>query len=141
MISFAPAIEFAETLELDEKQLRRAFANMPKGAIANLANPLTRLLAARTPEEVPTKGAIAAALDTLSGFSIVGLRERQDLFLAQIADLVGTQPETLPAMPDFSRTAELSRELRNVPEVEVLIEQDLEVHAHVKSAIEQALTD
>jgi hypothetical protein len=141
MISYGPAIEFAETIEQDEKQLRRAFATMPKAAIANLANPLTRLLAARTPEEVPTKGAIATALGTLSGFSVVGLRERQDLFLAQIADLFGTSAETLPAMPDFSRTAELCRVLRNVPEVEVLIEQDLEIYSHLKSAIEQALSD
>jgi hypothetical protein len=141
MITFAPAIEFAETIEHDEKQLRRAFAMMPKAAIANLANPLTRQLAARSPEEVPAKGAIATALGTLSGFAVVGLRERQDLFLAQIADLLGADPHTLPKMPDFSRTAELSKELRNVPEVEVLIEQDLEIYAYVKSAIKRALSD
>ena len=72
---------------------------------------------------------------------VIGLRERDDVFLAQIADLFGTSAETLPAMPDFSRTAELCRTLRNVPEVEVLIEQDLEIYSHLKSAIEQALSD
>jgi len=141
LIVFGPAIEFAESLEGDQKSLHRAFATMPAGAIANLSNPLTRQLAARTLEEVPAKGAIAAALRTLSGFSIVGLRERQDLFLAQLADLLGIRVDLLPAMADFSRTVELSDRLRRVPEVQVLIEQDLEVYHHVKSAIESALAE
>lgn len=139
LVTYGPAIEFAQTVEQDEKLLRRSFATMPKGAIANLANPLTRLLAARNADEVPTKGAIATALGTLSKFAIVGLRERQDLFLAQLADLLGTDPETLPTTTNFSRTAELSEQLRRVPEVAVLIEQDLEVYSHVKAAIAEAL--
>ncbi len=139
MIAFGPAIEFAESLEPDEKLLHRAFANMPKAAIANLANPVTRQLAARGFDEVPAKGAVAAALRTLSGFSIVGLRERQDLFVAQLADLVGTTAESLPIMPDFSRTQETAALLRGVPEAGVLLEQDLEVYHQVKTAVEHAL--
>jgi hypothetical protein len=138
MMSYGPAIDFAETLGNGTK-LRRAFATMPKAAIANLANPVTRQLTARTADEVPVKGAVASALATLARFSVVGLREGQDLFLVQLAHLVGANPDTLPAMPDLSRTAELCAELRSVPEAEVLLEQDLEVYSHVKSAIEKAL--
>jgi hypothetical protein len=138
MITYAPAIDFAETIELDDKLLQRTFSTMPRGAIATLANPVTRLLAARGPDDVPTKGAIATALGTLSGFAIVGLRERQDLFLAQLADLVGVSAAILPALPDFSRTAQLCALLRGVPEVQVLIAQDLEIYGHVKSAIERS---
>jgi hypothetical protein len=139
LMSYAPAIEFAEQIANDEKSLRRAFATMPKAAIANLANPLTRQLAAQTPEEIPTKGAVATALGVLSRFSIVGLRERQDLFLAQLAHLLGADTETLPAMSDFSTTHELCEKLKLVPEVAVLMEQDLEVYHHVKLAFEKAL--
>ena len=138
-IALRPAIAFAETIENDAKLLHRAFATMPKTVIANLANPLTRQLAARTADEIPTKGAIATALATLSTFAILGLRERQDLFLAQLADLVGMPPRTLPRIPDFVRTAELCRLLKGVPEAALLLEQDLEVYHHVKSAIENAL--
>jgi hypothetical protein len=114
---------------------------MPKAVIANLANPLTRQLAARSPDEIPTKGAVATALGTLSSFAVLGLRERQDVFLAQLADLVGLAPGTLPAASDFIETIELSRHLKEVPEAALLIEQDLEVYHHVESAIGRALAE
>src|SRR5450631_1818428 len=60
MMAYGPAISFAETIENDDKVLRRVFATMPKMAVANLANPVTRQLAARAPDEAPSKGAIAA---------------------------------------------------------------------------------
>jgi hypothetical protein len=141
LMAYGPAIAFAEAIEDNEKALHRAFTTMPKAAIVNLANPLTRQLAARTPDEVPTKGAVATALGTLSSFAILGLRERQDLFLAQVADLVGIMADTLPPIPDFVRTSELSEQLKRVPEARLLIEQDLKVYHQVKSAIENALTD
>jgi hypothetical protein len=139
LMAFAPAIAFAETIEFDEKVLHRAFSTMSRAVITNLANPLTRQFAARTSDEVPTKGAVATALGTLSSFAILGLRERQDLFLAQLADLVGTTAESLPPIPDFVRTAELSRLLKEVPEAGILIEQDLEVYHQVQSAIERVM--
>jgi hypothetical protein len=141
VIALGPAIAFAETIESDEKILHRAFATMPRGAIANLSNPLTRQLAARTADEIPTKGAVATALGTLSSFAILGLREHQELFLAQLADLTGTPAKSLPAIQDFQRTIELSSQLKEVPEAQLLIEQDLEVYHHVKSAVEGVLVD
>lgn len=140
-MAYGPAIDFAEAIVDDEKALHRAFATMPRAVIGNLANPLTRQLAARTPDEVPTKGAIATALGTLSSFAILGLRERQDLFLAQLADLMGIAADALPPIPDFVRTRELAEQLKGVPEAGLLMAQDLEVYHHVKSAIEDVLTD
>jgi hypothetical protein len=141
MMTYGPAISFAEAIENDEKVLRRVFGAMPKMAITNLANPLTRLLAARTADEVPTKGAIATALGTLSSFAIVGLRERQDLFTEELADLLGTPADLLPSIPEFATSAELADQLRRVPEAGLLIEQDLEVYHHVKSALESTLDE
>jgi hypothetical protein len=139
MMAYGAAISFAETIENDDKVLRRAFATMPKMAVANLANPVTRQLAARAPDEAPSKGAIATALDTLSSFAVVGVRERQDLFLEELAHLLGTNAASLPAIPDFAATGQLAERLRRLPEAELLIEQDLEIYHHVKSALENAL--
>jgi DNA-binding transcriptional regulator YiaG len=141
MLTYAPAIEFAEGMGSGERQIHRAFETMPKAAIANLANPMTRQLAARSLDEAPRKGAVATALQTLSTFAIVGLREGQDLFLAQFANLLGISEQALPVLPEFSQTGKLCEMLRGVPEVELLIEQDLEVYHSVKSAIEAALSD
>jgi hypothetical protein len=141
LIAFGPAIAFAEMIENDEKVLHRAFVAMPRAAIANLSNPLTRQLAARTADEIPTKGAVATALGTLSSFAVLGLREHQEFFLAQLAHLAGTTAKSLPTIPDFQRTIELARQLKDVPEAGLLIEQDLEVYHHVKSAVEAVLAD
>ena len=84
---------------------------------------------------------MATALGTLSSFAILGLREHQELFLAQMADLTGTPAKSLPAIQDFQRTIELSSQLKEVPEAQLLIEQDLEVYHHVKSAVEGVLVD
>lgn len=141
MMTYGPAFDFAEQIKVDGKVLHRAFAAMPKAAIAILSNPLTRLLAVRSAEEVPGKGAVATALGTLSRFASVGLREGQDLFVAQLAALLGIDAQTLPMPADFSKTAELSALLRDVPEAQLLIEKDLEVYHHTKSAIEKALAE
>jgi hypothetical protein len=141
LMAFGPAIAFAKAIENDDKVLHRAFSTMPRAAIANLANPLTRELAARTADEIPTKGAVATALSTLSAFAVLGIRERQDLFLAQFADLVGIPAETLPHIADFVGTSEMSGRLKEVPEAGLLIEQDLEVYHHAEKAIQRALAE
>jgi len=139
MMAYGAAISFAETIENDEKVLRRAFATMPKTAVGNFANPLTRQLAARTADEPPSMGAVATALDTLASFAIVGLRERQDVFLDGLAHFLGTNADSLPETPEFATTGELAEGLERLPEAELLIEQDLEIYHHVKSAVENVL--
>ena len=138
MISYDAAISFAEAIENDGKVLRRAFATMSRRASVNLADPLTRQLAAHARDEAPSKGAIATALDTLSTFAIVGLRERQDLFLDQLADLLGMDADALLPIPELGATSELAEQLRRLPDAELLIAQDLEIYNHVKSAFDNA---
>jgi hypothetical protein len=139
MIAYDEAISFAAGLEADEKVLRRAFSTMPGGAIRVLANPLTRQLAAPSADGRPLlKGALATALDTLSGFAIVGLREREDLFIEEFAQLIGADAISIPPMPEFPNVADLAQYLRRLPEADILIERDLEIHQHVKFAHESA---
>lgn len=136
MIGLAPAIEFAQQVENDVAKLRKIFPSMSKSAIARLANPVTRMLAARNVDEVPRKGAVAGALRTLSCFTIVGLREYQMEFVSQLSDLLQISVEEIPIYPDLSQAISLSRALRLVPEAEILVEQDMQVYRQVKSAIE-----
>jgi hypothetical protein len=136
MITYEAAINFAELIEADKKSLRRVFGNISKGAIVNLSNPLTRQLASNSAEEAPPKGAVATALNTLASFAIVGLREHQDLFLSDLGQLVDTGAAGLTLAPEFQGVCKLARDLRCIPEVELLLEQDLEIYDTVKSAFE-----
>lgn len=139
MIAYDAAIDFAQGIESDDRVLRRAFRTMPKAAIANFANPLTRQLTVSSADEPPPKGAIARALDALSSFAIVGLREYQHLFIEELEALLGAPPGTLPVIREFPSVGELAAHLQCVPEAELLIEQDLEIYHTAKSALEDSL--
>jgi hypothetical protein len=137
----APAIEFAEAIELDETKLHRAFASMPKDVIANLANPLTRQFSAISFDEMVTGRSVPAALRTLASCAVIGLRQKQEFFLRQVSELLGTPLETLARSPTLAKAAQLAVILRKIPEASVLIERDLEVYDHVRSAVESAVRD
>jgi len=138
MLSYQRAIEFAQLIEPDGAGLRRAFDAMPRDVIGVLANPLTRQLSADSLDEPPPKNGIAKALAALASFSVVGLRETQDRFLEEVEALLDIEAATLPPLPYFAAVGELARELRRLPEVELLIEQDLEIYHTAKTAIEEA---
>ncbi|CAN2532256.1 hypothetical+protein [Methylocapsa aurea] len=138
MISFQRAIEFAQQIEPDGSGLRRAFDAMPRDVIGTLANPLTRQLASEALDEPPPKNGVAKALAALASFTVVGLRESQDRFLEEIEALLDIEQATLPTIPHFAAVGDLARELRRLPEVELLLEQDLEIYQTAKSAIEEA---
>lgn len=139
MVAFRAAIDFAQRIEPDSRTLRRAFDMMPKEVIGALANPLTRQLAAESLDAPLPKGAVGKALSALSSFSVVGLREHQELFLENVEALLSIPPATLPSLPQFSAVGELAMELRRLPEIELLLEADIEVYQTVKSAIEEAI--
>jgi hypothetical protein len=139
VIAYRSAIDFAQGVEPDEKSLLRAFDTIPKEAIAVLTNPLTRQFAADSLDEPPPKGAVARALGSLSSFALIGLREDEDHFLEALEALMQLPNGAIPGLHRFSKVQELARELRLVPEAELLLEQDLEVYQTVREAIETAI--
>ncbi|PWB93974.1 hypothetical protein [Methylosinus sporium] len=139
MISYQRAIEFAQQIEPDGSGLRRAFDAMPRDVIGVFANPLTRQLSSDSLEEPPPKNGVAKALAALASFSVVGLRDSQDRFLEEVEALLDIEPATLPTLPHFAAVGDLARELRRLPEVELLLEQDLEIYHTAKTAIEEAI--
>lgn len=141
MIAYASAIEFAEGIENEPKALARAFAAMPRAAIANFANPLARQLTSVSMDDPPPRGAIATALDILSTFSIVGLRERPDLIVEELSALVDIEINPTPLLRRARGVRDLTEMLRRLPEVEMLIEQDLQIYEAVKSAFLQSVGD
>jgi hypothetical protein len=138
------AIEFAQNLPLqnlpnnDTKALHRAIRNMPGDVAVALTNPVTRQLTTATPDEMPSGGAVALALDLLASFALVGLRREQRKFVAGLAELLGLAPGTLPEIPHLVAVAPLARQLRGVPEIEILLEKDLELYHYVDEAFKKS---
>jgi hypothetical protein len=137
-----PAMNFAEALPLgDEKALRRALRQMPENVAVLLANPLVRQLTAASPDEMPSAGAVAAALDILANSVVVGRRHEPGKFLQGFAELLGVDASLLPATPQFATVARLARFLRESGAVDIMLEKDMELYHYVGAAANKAHND
>jgi len=137
-MSMHAAIDFAQTLPFsDEKALHRAIRNMPGEAAAAFTNPLTRQLTTAAPDEMPGGGAVSLALDLLASFAIVGLRREPEKFVSAVAELLGMDETSLPDIPHLTAVRPLANQLKNLPELEILLEKDLELYHYVVEAFKK----
>jgi hypothetical protein len=133
------AIAFAERLPMtDERAMRRALRQMPMDVASTFANPLVRQLTASSPDEMPTGGAIASALDLLASFAIVGLRHESDNFVRAIGEFLNMDSSQLPPIPQFSKVSPLARLLESTGAVDHLLEKDLELYNFVVDAFNKS---
>lgn len=115
----------------DDAAVRGLLANLPNTAQAILSNPLCRLLGARNSEELPNLSQIASALEALSGFDIVGLRERPDTYAAALGELVGRPAATLAVSPPDAAVVQLADRLRTLPDAAALVDMDIDIYAAI----------
>ncbi len=127
-ITFAPVIEsLAEHETFDEAFCKRFFRRAEDEVLGALANPVVRQLTAATPDEMPNQASVAAALDVLSSFELIGLRSEGAEFHHGLAELTGLPMAELPLISEYGRVMELGARLRDNGTVEGLLEKDLEV--------------
>ncbi len=137
--SFAPAIEFVENIKLnDEKSIITSFKSMPDDVAALLADPLVRQLTTATPGEAIARNGTAAALDVLSTFAVIGLRDDSETYLEACAELIGVNYSELPPVPKFMQVKQLADILRISKQAGFLIEKDRELYQLVSSAFKKA---
>ena len=132
---FAAAAEFAAALPAgDAKALKKALRAIPPEVAIALSNPLTRQLTASTPDDMPGGAAVAGALDAMSGFKAVGLRDAPNPCLEAIAELVGRPAAQLPVPSPVKGGRALAEALREAGIFEVVLEKDLEVYHALAAA-------
>lgn len=140
-VLLGPAAAFAAQLPIaDGKAIRRALRNVPREVAVALANPVTRLLTTKTPDEMPRPGALASALDTIASFAIVGIDDDEVGFRDTFAHLIERDPETIAMTGVPAGVARFAQLLREEAQAESLIATDLELHAVVTSAHRRAVS-
>ena len=133
-MSLEPTMAFAHALPLeDERKLARALREIPRPVARVLANPVVRQLTTATPDEMPQKSALGAALSTLSSFAAVGLRRAPRTFSSALAEMMNLAAE-LPDTDRLPGVTALARMLKRTREAEWLIEQDLALYDHIAAA-------
>lgn len=93
----APAAEhFAEVDVNDRVSLRASLKTAPQKVRNVLMSPVTRQLVCTTPEQAVTRADVAAAIDLLSRFTIVGHDSDSSLFQLALAELLRCSPADIP---------------------------------------------
>jgi len=135
---FEPLIAaLSELQSLGEAELRRFFKRAPPSLIAALANPQIRQLTTNTPDEMPSPGSLASALETLSAFSVTGLRSEPAYCKNALADSLGLDPGSIPEVDEFPLVQQLGNELRPIRLIEGFLEKDLELYHHISQAFQK----
>lgn len=134
-MTFAPVIEYlAEFDQFDDFFCKRFFKRAPEEVSVALANPFVRQLTASTPDEMPSKSSIATALDMLANFEVIGLRSEASEFSLALTEMLNLEPNIIPVMNEYERVIQLGGRLREIRDVEALLEHDLEVYFHTARA-------
>lgn len=136
---FEPAAVFAESLDLtDARALKRAFRRAPESVARALSNPLTRQMTAATPDEMPGASAVAATLQALASFLVVGLRRQPHTLAVALGEHLRLDPESLPAPGQFPTVAPLAQILRETGCADLYLEKDIEVYHYLSGAMRLA---
>ena len=138
VLTFRIVVDYLRSFEtLDHRFCKQLIRRAPESVLRVLSNPVMRQLSSRNPDEVPKKNAMSAALQALSGFDVVGVRDDAALFATLAQDCLEID-ESLPVMAEHARVRELGDALRRFGKAESLIEYDLEVFDHVERAFASA---
>jgi hypothetical protein len=135
-LALAGAMDFAEQLPLDDPRgLRQGLRDMPREVAARLSNPLTRMLTCAGVDDMPTSGAVAAALDVLVHCELVGLRRTGDAFSIAAARLLDLSTEFAPpVLPTNPMISAFARQIEDTRLAEPLLEKDLELFYYLSGA-------
>jgi hypothetical protein len=131
-LALKAAVEFAESFPFtDETLIRKALRQISPEVAAVLANPIVRQLTATTPDEMPRRGAVAAALDVLATFALVEFRRDAGSFVNSLAEFLGLDLSHAPPIQRFSGVERLADILRSDGQADEFLDMDLELHHHV----------
>ena len=138
-ITFAPVMEALEEYDaFDETFPKRFFKRASDLIFIALGNPLVRQLTTSTPDELPNQSSVASALDALSTFECIGLRNEGGDFCHALSETLGLPDGTIPVFTEYPRITELGALLRSSHQAEAFLEKDLEVFYLISKAFKSA---
>lgn len=131
----APAAQYFAELNLEDAgAVNRFLKKAPEKVRGVLISPTTRQLACSTPEQLSTRRDIAAAIDILSRFEIVGHNNDTLPFASAVGELLGMDTEGMPIAEPYELIERLAASLRQMPIAESLLEDDLIFDYYVRKA-------
>jgi hypothetical protein len=112
----------------DTKALSKWLQGLSAKDIHPLRNPLTRMLACSSPNDDVSPSSVGLALDVLSTFDFVGLRNDIAPWNAFMEERLGLPNGELPIPDESPKLATFAARLRNDKSIKRLLEHDLELY-------------
>ena len=134
VLTFQPVVEFLkETEAFDERFCKNLVKWAPEDVLKILSNPVARQLSSANGDDMPTKNALAAALQALSTFDVVGVRDDSEFFSRSVAEILDVG-RPLPVLKEYKKVVEFGERLRNLSRADTFLDKDLEIFDHLKQA-------
>ena len=138
ILTFQPVTDFLKESEaFDAKFCKNFMKWAPDDVLKTLSNPVCRQLSSSNADEIPTKNALASALQALSSFDVVGIREDSDFFSRSVGEILDVG-RPLPVLAEYKKVVELGESLRELSRADIILEHDLEIFDHLKQAFAAA---
>ena len=138
ILTFRPVVDYLKESEtFDAKFCKNFIKWAPDDVLKILSNPVSRQLSSPNADEAPTKNALASALQALSSFDVVGVRDDSDFFSKSVGEILDVG-RPLPVLKEYKKVVELGEHLRELGRADMILEHDLEIFHHVKQAFASA---
>lgn len=133
---FSPAAEYFAGIDFtDQDSVRRSCRKLPEKVKSVLRSPYVRQLTSTHPEQQPDMRSIAAAIDILSRFTIVGHTNDIFSYVNAVSELLEV-PLADVAVPNvYMPIQNVADELRGIAALERLLEEDLIFDHYLREAI------
>lgn len=132
----APAAEHFGEVDLNDETSLKAALKKASPKVRNvLTSPVTRQFVCTLPEQTVARADVAAAIDLLSRFTVIGHDGDLALFQQALAELLGRSAAEIPLPSRHTALEEVAMRLRKLPIAESLLEQDLIFDHYVRQAL------
>ncbi|WVT77568.1 hypothetical protein QM996_24355 (plasmid) [Sinorhizobium chiapasense] len=136
-MSLSPAIEFFSSLDLsDESAVEKALKKAPLKIRTVLQSPATRQFACSDAEKLSSRRDIAAAMDLISRFEVIGHINDTLAFASSLGELLELDMDRIPILQRSEVLIRLADQLRLLPVAESYLEDDLILEHYVRRALE-----
>lgn len=138
-ITLSAAVQYLENVDLEDVQSVRQHLKKAPPKVRNiLVSPATRQFACTDPEQMATRRDVAAAIDLLSRFEIIGHNNDTFPFAHAVGELLGIGSDDIPVQERYSMIERVADVLRSLPIAELYLEDDLIFDHYVRAAIKNS---
>ncbi|MCX8996206.1 hypothetical protein NOF55_16705 [Rhizobiaceae bacterium BDR2-2] len=139
LMSLSPAIAYFSTIDLQNTDtIEKALKKAPARVRTVLMSPTTRQFACADAEQPATRRDIAAAMDIISRFEVIGHINDTLSFASSLGELLNIDMDRIPILQRNGAINRIAVELQTLAVAESYLEDDLILDYYVRKAIDDA---